>query len=585
MARMWHVLKGNARCETAHNIIFFDTETRCEKQADGSERDYLTFGWLCATQRTSKGNWGAERWKRFHTVQGFWTQLDKLAGKKKRWFLFCHNTNYDLPVLNIFGKSLRNGWKLEGAVIEGPPTIITFKRDGCTLVFLDTLNWWRMPLAKIGERLGLKKLPMPPKDATRLQWDTYCKRDVEVMKVTVLQWLDFLQKHDLGGFASTLASQAFRTYRHRFMQHEIVIDCDERALGVSREAYHGGRVECFRLGHVEGPIYAYDVNSMFPAVMQSNVYPARLLGFYPTQAKSRWSRLLSDYCIVARCELNASAPCYPVTTKNGLCFPRGEFSAALSSPEISLAVERGDLVNMTDIAVYEKQPLFRDFVDFMYAQRLLCSQLGDEVGSWLFKILMNSLYGKWGQTGLVYQTQDHISDTRALKYNIVDYDTGKVFKCRQMGGLLQVMSSEGEARDSFPAIAAHVTAYARVMLWRLAEAAGLANLLYTDTDCLYVTEAGTAGLLPFLDPSALGKLKAVGVWPWIKLHGLKDYEYPGHVVRKGVRADATQEAPNRFRQVQWSSLKGLVGKGDVTAPTRKMITKTLSRVYKKGAPA
>lgn len=582
MKRHWHVLKGNLRCETAHNLIFFDTETRAVVQPDGSERDYLTFGWVCIVRRTGEGSFGPPEWLRFRTVSGFWKIINRVARPKKRWFLFCHNTSYDLPVLDIFGRSARHGWVVESAVIEAPPTIITLKRSHCTLTWVDTLNWWRMPLAKLGERLGLAKLPMPEPGASKLEWDTYCKRDVDVLRVTVCRWLDFLIKHDLGGFASTLAGQAFRTFRHRFMKHEIVIDCDDRALAVSREAYHGGRVECFKLGRQEGPIYAYDVNSMFAAVMRRRMYPTRLVGYYGRQSIDRWPRLVTDYSVVARCRLQARAPCYPVHTRNGLCFPTGDFEAALCTPEIRLALKRGELLDMRDIAVYEHKPIFTAYVNFMWNKRAESQTANDTVEDWMFKHLLTNLYGKFGQTGLVYETQDHIADTRCMKYQIIDADSGKVYKCRQLGGLLQVMSSQGEARDSFPAISAHVTSYARVLLWELANHAGLEYLLYTDTDCLYVTEPGTHGLKRFIDPKALGKLKLVGMWPWMQIHGLKDYELPNHVVRKGVRANAEQIGPNTFRQTQWSSLKGLVGLGDVTAPTRKQVVKVLARTYKKG---
>ncbi len=154
-------------------------------------------------------------------------------------------------------------------------------------------------------------------------------------------------------------------------------------------------------------------------------------------------------------------------------------------------------------------------------------------------------------------------------------------KARQLGGLFQVMSSEGEARDSFPAIAAHVTAYARLLLWKLIKRAGLEHVLYCDTDSLFVDTTGASNLRSWVKPTQLGKLKHIGSWPWITIHGLKDYEYPGHVVRKGVRASAVQIAPNTFQQVQWSSLKGLLNTGDITAPSRKTITKVLKREYKK----
>lgn len=581
MPRQWHILRGNKNSETVHNLIVFDTETRATRLPDGSERDKLWFGWLCIMSRTSTGAWGQRRYHRFTRINQFWDIVESVARPNSKWFLFCHNTSFDLPIVDIFRRPPKRGWLLKTAVIEAPPTIITYRREKATLTFLDTLNWWRMPLAKIGERLGLPKLKMPSPRAPKAEWDAYGKRDVEVLVETLLRWFDFLQLHDLGGFASTLASQAFRSYRHRFMPTEIVIDGDEASHAFSRRAYHGGRVECFKLGKQKGPIYHYDINSMYPAVMRDNQYPVRLVTTHPTQDSARWPKLLSKYAVVAQCVIDARTPCYPVKLKEGLCFPTGRLETTLTTPEIRVAMKRGELREMSNIVLYKKAKIFGPFVRFVWDQRRECADSGDKVGEWLFKILANSLYGKFGQTGQVYETWDNTDDLRALKYTIVDYDTKKVYKVRQMGGLRQCMSSEGEARDSFPAIAAHVTAYARLLLWKLIEAAGLENVLYCDTDSLFVTRAGSRRLKRFIKPKQLGYLKHEGTYPWMVIHGLKDYEVPGHIVRKGVRANAKEISPGVFEQVQWSSLKGLLGKGDLSAPTRKQVIKRLRREYKK----
>lgn len=577
MSRPWHVLKRNARSETAHNLIFVDTETKPETLPDGSERDWLWFGWVCVIARTSQGTWGPRRWRRFTTVAQFWKIVGAVVRPKTRWFMFCHNTSYDVPVLDALGAPQRRGWKLEGAVIEAPPTIITLTKDHAKLVILDTLNWWRMALEILGERLDLPKLQMPSPEAPKEDWDAYCRRDVEVLVVTVTRWLAFLKDNDLGGFAPTLAAQCFRTFRHRFMSHEIVIDGDEASHKLSREAYHGGRVSCFALGHVRGPVTYLDINQMYPSVMRLNDYPTRLLGVYPDQDTRRWPKLVRNYCIVARCTVRASEPCYPKILDHRLDFPLGEFETTLATPEIRLALSRGELLAMRDIAVYAKAPIFTDYVTFMSGRRIAAQRAGDEVEAWLFKHMGTNLYGKFGQTGMVYESSDQISDLRARKFEIVDYATRRVLKCRQLGGLLQVMASEGEARDSFPAIAAHVTSYARVLLWEFVGKAGRDHVLYTDTDSLFVDACGAHNLRNQVSPHAVGKLKVVKEFVWMHIHGPKDYTLPTHQVTKGIRKNAELIAPNTYRQTQWSSLKGLVELGDLTAPRRKQVVKVLAR--------
>jgi hypothetical protein len=580
--RVAHYLKGNKGGELPHQAVYLDTETDPHRLPGGETAHRLRFGWACFERTRESGSWCEPEWFRFTSPADLWTWLEQRSRPRTRLYVFAHNWSFDGPVCGVFSVPLSRGWELKRAIIEGPPVILTYRRGTSTIELLDTLNWWRMPLASIGESVGIPKLRMPPKRASRSEWDIYCRRDVEVIRAALHAWWRFLDAHDLGGFARTLAGQALRSYRHRFMDSPILIDDDARALALARESYHGGRTECFRLGKVQGPITCLDVNSMYPAVMRDGSFPAALVRFTRRASVSDLALWSLKHSVVARVMLKTDRNRFAVVDRGKLVFPVGRFWAALTKPEIHDALDHGEIQRVDCVSLYDEAPLFARFVTELYQLRHDASSRGDSVSAWLLKILMNSLYGKFGQRGGVWESAGQARDETVrcwIEYDVVE---GTLREWRQFAGHLQTRSGDAESRDSSPAIASTVTALARQHLAQLIETASPSETVYCDTDSLYVLPAGAKRLAPFIDPARLGALKVERVLPWIVLHGPKDYETPDGPTIKGVRASARWTSTSTVEQEQWTGLKGLLQRGDMSAPITKLIEKHLRREYTKG---
>lgn len=580
--RVPHILKANKGTELPHSLAFVDTETTPHRISRDTVEHRLSFGWAAYQRTLPKGGWSAPTWARFTTPERFWRWLESCLRPKTRTFVFAHNWAFDGPVLSVFRVALKLGWVVERAIIEAPPWIVTLRKDGKTVTLLDTLNWWRCSLSDLGESLGLPKLKMPGPKAGRKAWDTYCRRDVDVIRKAVERWLAFLGQHDLGGFAPTQASQAMRTYRHRFMDHPIYLDCDVRALALSRSAYHGGRCECFRLGRVRGPVHVVDVNSQYPAVMKAYRYPHKLIGWTDHADLDDLRRWLESRCVVAECELETDEPAYAHVVDGRLCFPVGRFTEALTTPDLLYALERRHIKGVRQAAVYEAAHLFSRFVDELYAHRLEAKAAGDSITVELWKKILNGFYGKWGQAGGKWTEHERTPDLDVKVWDEYDVDTGTLRQYRQFGGLVQVRSPDGESRESFPAIAAHITAHARRDLYSLIIKAGWANLHYCDTDSLWMTSQGVEHVRGLIHPFALGLLKTEGVHQWAVFRGPKDYQIPGLTRTKGVRASARWLAPDLVQQERWSGIRGLIRAGSLDAPTTTTVRKRLKRDYRKG---
>jgi len=286
--------------------------------------------------------------------------------------------------------------------------------------------------------------------------------------------------------------------------------------------------------------------------------------------------------VVAKVELDTPEPAYAVQTKDKLIFPVGRFVTTLCSPELAYALASGHVRRVLESADYYRAPIFKGFVQYLYDMRLKAKAEGNAPLAFQLKILLNSLYGKFGQRGKVWERVGDVADMTAKVWTEYDAESGKSWSWRQFGGMVQAQVDEAEGRESHPAIAGHVTAYGRFELWAAAKQAGLDNVFYMDTDSLMVNQAGKDAVSHLLSETGLGCLKVERSASDAELWGLKDYRFGDYQRHKGVRKKAKWLDGSTVEQEQWSGILGLFASGKLDMPTTKTITKHLKRAYSKG---
>lgn len=582
MSRRAHYIKDNKVSEYPQQAIWFDTETKQDKLNETTLYHTLNFGWLCYMRRHRDGIWSDEDWYRFTTRSAFWEYVVSHVRDQSKLYLFCHNTSFDLPVLDVFNSLPNYGYTLRTAIIDAPPTILRFRNGSKCIMILDTLNIWRMPLKYLGKEIGLDKLEMPEDNDLGISWDTYGRRDVEIIRNACLLWWTFLETNDMGSFAPTLAGQAMRIFRHKYMRHKIFIDTNEKALKLTREGYYGGRTECFRIGRYRDSFSLLDFNSHYPATMAYNQFPCKLLSHTVHPTMDLLQTWLTTYSVCARVVLRTNIPFCPIRDRHKLLFPVGEFQAVLSTPEITYALANAEILEVLEAAVYEKAFLFTEYMLDFYKKRLDAKVAGQKVEAFIYRKLINSFYGKWGQDGAKWKEQENIEDLKSKRWFELNADTGEVTWYRQLGGLIQRKLSDNESLDSFPAVAGHVTAHARMELWSIIQQAGLEHVYYCDTDSVLVDSVGRRNLEFRMDSSKLGGLSLKGEYDDIEIWSAKDYRFGDKSKTKGVRRDAEWIDTHTVRQCQWSGLRGMLASGVLDKPITKTIIKHLNRSYDKG---
>jgi len=308
--------------------------------------------------------------------------------------------------------------------------------------------------------------------------EEYCARDAEIC----YRYGQHLQGvlNDLGGeLHSTLPASAMDLWRRSYLDRDVVTP-SPLANEMCREAYYGGRTEAFRYGTVPHQ-YHYDIHSLYPSVMRETPLPDPAT-MYLYQGRPT-ERIVWEKEGVTRCRVLAPAlhiPILPVRIGGRLLFPVGEFVGTWCHNELRLALEQG--YRILDIewqyaGAGTLQVLGR-YVDDLY-DRKVASQREADPSYFVYKLLLNSLYGKFGQRndgGLNrFVRIDRYPDfLTATGIDVVHWG-GETYVLEQVGG------------DRQPAYinvlwAAYITAAARVREWRLLSAYG-DEIAYCDTDC------------------------------------------------------------------------------------------------------
>ena len=582
MKRRAHWLRGNKGVELPTHCIFYDTETKSHDIDERTEHARLWFGWACYTRRHRNTHWTKPTWVRFRTGAEFWRWVGQHKGPNRKLYLFAHNTGFDFTILKGFGWAKRLGWKCTGKILDDPPTIIRFRKEKETLCFVDTLNYFRTNLKELGEMVGLSKLEMPEEGRSIEDWDEYCRTDVLIMLKAMQAFWAMVQQWELGNFAYTLPAQAFAAFRHRFMKYPIFIDDNEFATELARKGYVGARTECFKIGRIQDPVHCLDINSQYPFVMATTPVPTRLITTRTIMKLEELYDLCMTNCVVAAVSVDTSLPLYPKKIPGWTIMPVGQFRTTLNTPELSLALTRGDVRAIHKVAVYEKAVIFRDYVNFFYEKRMEAKKANDETLATLLKLFLNSLYGKFGQRG--YNFEKRYETNNPVNETWLEWDANE--KCnhryRRIDGIVEELQRESESRESFPAIAGHITSAGRILLLDYIYQAGEGNTFYCDTDSLFVNDRGLANLGGRISENQLGWLKHEWSSDDVTIHGCKDYQIGDKTKRKGIRKDAVILDPSTYRQVQFRGLKGMIQDGDMNRILIRQVTKHLARTYAKG---
>lgn len=402
-----------------------------------------------------------------------------LTKKFRGYSFFAHNGGkFDFNFL------LQNNLKdFEIDIIRSGSRLIqiSFKKNKQIWKFKDSFCFLPFSLKKICKNFGTKtikgefeheKVKKYNYMEFYSEWSDYLKNDC----VSLYESINIFNSYIYNKYGIsienniTLAQLSMKIFRKNFLKIEIPNYSTKTEEDI-RKSYYGGRTEVFKL-FVDKANY-YDINSLYPFVMHEYKFPISNPVF-----STNFDIYTDEGIVFAEVETpeNINIPVLPyrLYDKNKnykLIFPKGKFKGWFCLPEIRLAKEEGYKINIIKGYKFECEYLFKEYVDLIYKEKQNSKK--DSVNYIVSKLLLNSLYGKFGQ--------------KRETENIIFFPSCEIgLKPLDFFGEIPFFSEKkiSKSKHILPAIASYVTSYARIELYKLLKNN---DPIYCDTDSI-ITE-------------------------------------------------------------------------------------------------
>lgn len=553
-----------------HNLVFFDTETFVIRSENGRIDFPFRLGHIRYLEITSDCQIKKQASYDFFSEDDMSHKFIELVEKKKKINVFAHNVAFDIRVLGLIHYLGLMGFESEPPIINQLVFSWELKKEDKKIIFLDTANLGVRSVESLGKDLGYEKMSVDFDSVTDEELLNYCKRDVEILEKFVYEYLKFIYKNKLGSFKITLAAQSLAALRTSFMETDMFIHSHSGTLQLERDAYSGGRTECFRLGYIGQQDYYYlDVNSMYPSAMINFDLPNRLCGYSEKIDKHELKYLMNNFYVLADVTINTQSNAYalklsnsssdynylhnpknvyyPNTSSRRLIFPIGRFRQALHHEELKLAMKEKSIVKIHRVAWYERENPFNGYINFFYDAKAKYGKEGNKTWRMIAKLFLNSLYGKFGQLepyrekvdldlGYEYGRMPFYIDSADTKGQVIAWN-----------GQTYIEYKKGETPFSNPSLAGAITANARMILYYYIKEAGKENVFYCDTDSLIVNTEGYRNLEQYIDDNKLGYLGLERLGRRLIIRGNKDYRLDNAKRFKGLPKSAVKINQNQWK--------------------------------------
>jgi len=203
----------------------------------------------------------------------------------------------------------------------------------------------------------------------------------------------------------TIPSLAFAIYRSKYLDKDIPIIKGSIKKDIQL-SYTGGSTDMFIpslnvLFPSNKKIYAYDINSLYPYVMLSNEYPIGdpIYIEYPNPLTlKKETNIFGFFYAKIITPINLSYPILQNHFNNSTISPIGSFEGWFFSEELKNALNFGYKISILKGYLFEKGKIFEGYVNDLYKMRL--SYPKSDPMNYISKLLLNSLYGRFGMTDL-----------------------------------------------------------------------------------------------------------------------------------------------------------------------------------------
>ena len=371
--------------------------------------------------------------------------------KRENYVLYFHNLKFDGEY--IFNYLLNNGYEcIENKKDRKDKTFTTLisdtgqfysieiffetknKRHINKVTIYDSLKILNFSVEKIAKdfNLPIQKLEIDYKEKREVghilteKEIAYIKNDVEIMA----RALEFLFNENLTKM--TIGSNALANYKElnkNFIKYfpELAYEIDQDI----RKSYKGGFTylnECFVEKETENGI-VLDVNSLYPSVMMYEKLPFGDPLFF--EGKYEKDMLYPLYIQTISCSFELKSGMIPtIQIKNNLSFIPNEYVKSSGGDIVTLTLTNIDLdlfldhYNVYDLKYHNGwkfkavKGLFTNYIEFWSNKKIEAKKSNNKVLYIISKLMLNSLYGKFGLNPNVQGKFPYLNEEGIVKYGL-----------------------------------------------------------------------------------------------------------------------------------------------------------------------
>lgn len=488
--------------------------------------------------------------KLFFKKEDLWNYIIELGKKEKKrgkvLSVYAHNHEFDFNGYADFkDKNLK--------IISSNPFIASYQINGEDYIkFLDTYAIYRMPLKKVGEVIGIKKLEMPSKldniyKKSLIDLKEYVFRDAEIALKSVLFLKQKLKEEGIKikriYTISQIAVSYFinmmrkeKKYEHLFFNFERGQILWTKYAQDIHQAYRGGRCEVFKVGQTDN-VYHIDINNLYG-------YASTLIRFPNLRTERKiynplnimtTENILSNIGISKVMienisdEIGLLAVRYKEGDEKFNYYPKKKqvMVGVWTNEEILTALKNGyKLIDIEWSIIWEEtiNP-FREITPKLYELR---KSSGNEFDNWFYKQMQNQSYGKLAQTK---EGREYILDSvdKAQEY----LDKGFKINNRVDYNYLYEKEEKGQTKNYYmPIVPTLINAKARIIMYNELKKIPKDKLIYMDTDSI-IMEGDY--LNKFKIGGNIGEFKIENESKPIIVYGRKSYAIGKTIKISGVR--------------------------------------------------
>lgn len=552
---MPHWLARNERVRSPDCLVVFDTETRWSSEERYELHRPRCWAAICVIRHEKEPD---REWVRSisgTSMADLSRTVDSWGRERKETWVYAHNVGFDLAISALPLHLLDLGWQVGDFWLGPEVSWLVFRAGDHKVVITDSFSWLPAALEDVARWMGKRKRRLPANDDDPEKWADRCMVDVELLATALLTVMDWWDAAELGSWSVTGAACGWRAARHMMRRDRILVGPDEWRTPFEREAIYGGRREAFVTGNIKArSVTDWDFVQAHATVAAEVPLPRRAGRHF--NSLDPGSRLLraAGYGAIARVRISTSVPLVPVKYRGEVWWPTGTFETVLCSPEISLALELADAVEIGEGWGYQFGWGLQDWGRWVLRISLGTGPEVPEVCRQVVKSWGRSVVGKFAQRS----SRELV--TRPATRPGWHYERGSVEDSHAeadiitLGGVERTIVRDLDGPDTFPAVFAFVESHTRAALTRTLLSRPEGSLIQCDTDgFLEALDRHTRPLGPPQPPPPF-TMREKGRYSRIRVVSAQQVELDGERRMAGVSRRADLIGRDLFSWMDWPGL-------------------------------